>query len=138
MGSVPSTTSAATRPPDRSPDPGAARTMTRPTGPVPGSSRGTRDPRPPKPTAPRGPVPVPSRGTRPPWPRNTLARWGLRLALSVPSLVLAGWVGGTGGRDGGTAALDRHAANIRWGAGDLAFVHEMYPPLPTGFAGLLP
>jgi hypothetical protein len=56
----------------------------------------------------------------------------------VPYLVLAGWVGGTGSRDGGNAALDRHAANIRWGAGDLAFVHEMYPPLPTGFAGLLP
>lgn len=39
---------------------------------------------------------------------------------------------------GPNAALDRHASLIRWGASDLAFVHELYPPVPTALAGLLP
>jgi hypothetical protein len=58
------------------------------------------------------------------------------LAIALPYLVVLVVRGDADGS--ANADLDRRGALIRWGSGDLGFVRDLYPPLPTGLAGALP
>ena len=76
-----------------------------------------------------------------PFPRDPLLRWALRLALAVPYLLVAWFSAATNA----SAALNTpnqqlldHVATIPWDRADPEWIGEIYPPISTLFAALLP
>ncbi len=74
------------------------------------------------------------------FPGDRLVRWGTRLALAIPTL----WVGWRA-ETGTTAALDTpnqqlldNVAAIDWTRADIAWVGELFPPLSTLLAAVIP
>ncbi|MCW2539912.1 MAG: hypothetical protein JWN95_1637 [Frankiales bacterium] len=72
------------------------------------------------------------------WPGSSAARNALRLAIAAPFVLLAFKAHAGGFNDHTNASLRQHARAIHWGSSDLSFLGQLYPPLPTGVAGLLP
>jgi len=75
------------------------------------------------------------------FPRDPLLRWALRLALAVPYLLVA-WVSAA---TTDAAALNTpnqqlldHVATIPWDRADPEWIGEIFPPISTLFATLLP
>lgn len=63
----------------------------------------------------------------------------LRLALSVPYLLLAALTSARGVTSGANRYLEESGALIRWGSRDFgSFIGELYPPIPTAIASILP
>jgi hypothetical protein len=94
----------------------------------------------------RMPLPRPRRGRAAPrtrlddFPRDPLLRWSLRLALAVPYLLVA-WFG-AGGRTAEVATpnqqlLDR-LATIEWTRADPEWIGQIFPPLSTLLAAIIP
>lgn len=75
------------------------------------------------------------------FPRDPLLRWSLRLALAVPYLLVA-WAGAATGSAAGLNTPNQqlldHVASIRWDRADPEWVGQIYPPLSTFIATLLP
>lgn len=76
-----------------------------------------------------------------PFPRDPLLRWALRLALAVPYLLVAWFSAATNA----SAALNTpnqqlldHVATIPWDRADPEWIGEIYPPISTLFAALVP
>lgn len=75
------------------------------------------------------------------FPRDPLLRWSLRLALAVPYLLVA-W---TSAATDAAARLNTpnqqlldHVATIPWDRADPEWIAQIYPPISTLFATLLP
>lgn len=79
-----------------------------------------------------------SLGFRPRWPTSAAHRWSLRLALSLPYVVLAVVADARGITSTPNQQLEQQAALIRWGSDDLSFVSDIYPPIPVAIARVLP
>lgn len=70
------------------------------------------------------------------WPADPWSRQAVRLALCLPGIVFAVVVGVTTPLPAANVALAEHGLLIRWGADDLSWVSQIWPPLPTAIAGL--
>lgn len=74
------------------------------------------------------------------FPRDPLLRWSLRLALAVPYLLVA-WFG-TGGRTAEVATPNQqlldHLATIEWNRADPEWIGQIFPPLSTLLAAIIP
>lgn len=70
------------------------------------------------------------------WPADPWARQAVRLALCLPGIVVAVLIGVTTPLPTANVALAQHGLLIRWGADDLSWVSQIWPPLPTAIAGL--
>ncbi len=75
------------------------------------------------------------------FPRDPLLRWALRLALAVPYLLFA-WISAA---TNASSALNTpnqqlldHVATIPWDRADPEWIGEIFPPISTLFATLLP
>ncbi|MGB0113689.1 MAG: hypothetical protein WBP59_10745 [Ilumatobacteraceae bacterium] len=80
----------------------------------------------------------PSLGFRPRWPERRAHRWVIRLALSLPYIVLAIVANERGIRSSSNQDLEAAANTIDWGSDQLDFVANIYPPVPVAIANLLP
>ncbi len=75
------------------------------------------------------------------FPRDPLLRWSLRLALAVPYLVVA-WISAATDAPAALSTPNQqlldHVATIPWDRADPEWIGEIFPPLSTLFATLLP
>lgn len=91
-------------------------------------------------------MPMPRHAARAPrtrldaFPRDPLLRWAFRLALAVPYLLVA-WFGVGGGSEGvatpNQQLLERLAA-IDWTRADSEWIGQIFPPLSTLLAAIVP
>lgn len=89
--------------------------------------------------SPASPLPrtSPRRYAADTWPVRPAARWGLRVALALPFVVVAllsrsaGWV------PAANEALAERGALVRWGDSGLAWIAEVFPPLSAALASVL-
>ncbi|WP_294181257.1 hypothetical protein [uncultured Schumannella sp.] len=75
-----------------------------------------------------------------PFPGDRLVRWGTRLALAIPTLWV-GWRAETGSTDElntPNQQLIDHLAGIDWTRADIAWVGEIFPPVSTLIAAVVP
>lgn len=75
------------------------------------------------------------------YPHNAWLRWGLRLAASVPFLLVAVWFEiASGGDWSGTAngALAERVAGLPWGSADVSALTELYPVISSVLAVIIP
>ncbi|GEM_PF-1067124 len=72
------------------------------------------------------------------WPRANWARWGLRLAISVPYVALADLANASAGASAPNRALHDRAASLHWASGQLGWVAHAFPPLPLAVARFVP
>lgn len=79
-----------------------------------------------------------ARGFRPRWPETAARRWTLRVALAMPYMVVAMIADARGVISVANLRLEQAGSLIDWGADDLSFVSEIYPPIPVAIARLLP
>jgi hypothetical protein len=77
-------------------------------------------------------------GFRPRWPSSRGRRWLLRLALAMPYAVVVIVASRRDIVSEPNLRLERAADAIDWGADDLGFVTEIYPPIPVAIANVLP
>jgi hypothetical protein len=75
------------------------------------------------------------------FPRDPLLRWSLRLALAVPYLLVA-WVAAATNAPSAINTPNQqlldHVATIPWDRADPEWIGQIFPPLSTLFATLLP
>lgn len=76
-----------------------------------------------------------------PFPRDLLLRWSLRLALAVPYLLTA-WVASMTSASAALAtpnqALIDHLATIEWDRADPQWMSQIFPPISTLLAAVIP
>jgi hypothetical protein len=74
------------------------------------------------------------------FPRSSAMRWLLRLAFASPYLAIALFVNLSGSTIAGTpnASLAERAASISWDSLDIVWLEQLYPPVTTIVAALLP
>lgn len=74
------------------------------------------------------------------FPRDPLLRWALRLAFAVPYLLVAwfGAAGRTAAVDTPNQALLDHIATIDWTSADTEWIGQIFPPLSTLLAAIIP
>jgi hypothetical protein len=72
------------------------------------------------------------------WPVESAARWVLRLVFAVPYVVLAVLAYSHEFADSSNANLVERGNAIDWGSANLSFISQIYPPLPTVVAALVP
>lgn len=75
---------------------------------------------------------------RPRWPSTRARRWALRLALGTPFIVLALIANARSIVSVPNARLEVAGRTIDWGDDRLDFLGDVYPPIPTAVAALLP
>jgi hypothetical protein len=75
------------------------------------------------------------------YPRNRWVRWGLRLAIAAGFATVAVWFDlASGGDWSGTAnaALADRVASIDWGSGSVGVIGQLYPPISSLIALVVP
>lgn len=74
------------------------------------------------------------------WPRRRPLRWALRLLFAVPYLIVAivGAAGRTGDVDTPNQLLLDHIAQIPWDRADPEWIGQIFPPLSTLLAAIIP
>lgn len=72
------------------------------------------------------------------YPARPAERWLLRIALAMPYVLIAVIADARGIASTTNLTLDAVGARIDWGADDLSFVSDVYPPIPTILASILP
>ena len=71
------------------------------------------------------------------WPRRAEHRWLLRIALGLPMVVVALVISGRQPRGVLNETIATASRSIHWGAGDMEWIGNVWPPIPVGLAGLV-
>jgi hypothetical protein len=85
-----------------------------------------------------GRFPTAGEGVTQRWPASAGWRWLLRLALAEPLAIVVLIAHARGIVSDENQRLESAGQIIDWGSDDLAFVSQLYPPIPTAIASILP